>query len=476
MGSQELLLYEIHDAMFCPPSLSDWEAKSFQGLIKSDLIKKLNVSPEIITDALLMVGTTFLAPFPPLQDPLITPRQPWTVVEAINILRASSKSITTACTSFHDILQERDPNWLDKFRKARMGIKHFATVREDGAVDIADYDHLTSDNVEYLGLRLPSELHYYLQKAVVGPRLMNCFASLEYLVYPTLDGVLSEEYQRLITQSLPPIKTTTAALISSRIHRGFQYKNINMRFWFNTPTQELVHINELPHTNQKVDTWGVKEAQLKEAQLKGQESLSGAQAGSLSFSVLSLLDKDFIKKTVSKAKVSGLNSEHEVSSNAIWRLLHLRGYVNDQHELTSWGKALATTLKAIGPLVKKYDDIHHAQEAALLAYELIRFDNLNSRNRHPELIGGPLRGSDDDKANCILIGRTACLLKVRHKNIGYTGPLSQNFLSFYSIIKAVRETDRDLLEAITASMFLNNQINRDILESNNIRFVFNNVA
>jgi hypothetical protein len=147
-------------------------------------------------------------------------------------------------------------------------------------------------------------------------------------------------------------------------------------------------------------------------------------------------------------------------SNVLWRLLHLRKFVNDQHQLTGWGNALATTLKAIAPEVQKYADVHHIEEAAFLAFELIRFNNLNSRNRHTELIGGPLRGTEADKGNCILIGRTSCLLKLRHANIGYTGPLSKNFLSFHTLIKAVRETDRDLLEAIAASMFLSNQANR----------------
>jgi len=192
-------------------------------------------------------------------------------------------------------------------------------------------------------------------------------------------------------------------------------------------------------------------------------------AGSLSFAILSLQQKDFAKKTIFKGTITGLNSTSEVISNAIWRLLHLRGYVNDQHELTSWGSALAKTLKALGPIIKKHNDVHHVQEAAFLAFELIRLDNLNSRNRHPELIGGPLRGSEEDKANCMLIGRTACLLKVRHNDIGYTGPLSKNFLSFYSIIKSVRETDRDLLEAITASMLLNGQIDRNSVDLANFK-------
>jgi len=123
---------------------------------------------------------------------------------------------------------------------------------------------------------------------------------------------------------------------------------------------------------------------------------------------------------------------------------------------------LAAILQDIDPTVKKYKDVHHIEEAAFLAVELIRFEVLNARNRHNDLIGGALRGSDEDKTSCILIGRTACLLKLRHAPIGYTGPLSKNFLSFHSLIKAVRETDRDLLEAALASMLLNAQAVRPV--------------
>jgi hypothetical protein len=48
-------------------------------------------------------------------------------------------------------------------------------------------------------------------------------------------------------------------------------------------------------------------------------------------------------------------------------------------------------------------------------------------------------------------------------------PLSKNFLSFHSIIKAVREIDRDLLEAATTSMFLSNQASRERSDKHIIR-------
>ena len=461
MGSKELLLYEINDCVIKPPTSKNWEEMQFSGFSKAEKIQKLNLTtPDLFQDALLMVGTSFLPPFPPLQDSSITTKQPFSLIDAANLLRTSEKSVTSACVHFNDILQTRDPKWLDKYRKAKMAVKHCHTVTLDGRIQIRDYEHLTSDHVEYLGLQLPPELYHYLSRALVGPRIMNCFAHLEFVVFPTLDGVTSDEYKKLVTRSLVPLKETTAALISSRIHRGFQYRDLNMRFWFDDSLKHtLVHRNMQPQTNNQADTWGVHDPQLT-----ARATATGTSAGHFSFALLALESKDFASTTITKDKVVNLKSVAEVSSNALWRLLHLRGYINDQHELTAWGRALAMVLKSIRPIVKQYNDKQHAEEAAFLAIELIRFDNLNSRNRHPELVGGPLRGSDVEKASCILIGRTACLLKVRHQNIGYTGPLSKNFLAYHSIINAVRETDRDLLEAVTASMFLNSQADKEMVD------------
>ena len=457
MGSQELLLYNINDAIIYPPSAADWENGTFGGNIKSDLIKKLGVSPDLFLDALLMVGTSFLPFFPPLLDNTLTQEKTYTIKNAINQLRTSEKSVANACAGFSDILALTEPNWLEKYRKAKMGIKHCVTVQLDGTINVHDYETLTGDNSEYLGLQLPPELYHYLSKGMIGPRLMNMFVSLESLVFPTLDGVVSDEYKRLVTVSLLPLKEATASLISTRMHRGFQFKDIKVKFWFDTSiVHKLLPRNVSAQMTQRADSWGVRDAAIK-----SRESAVGVPAGKLTFALLSLQDKEFASKTISKEKITNLTSKPELISNALWRLLNLRGYTNDQHELTSWGKALAITLAAMQPSVKKYGDVHHIEEAAFLAFELIHFDNLNSRNRHSELIGGPLRGSDADRENCILVGRTCSLLKLRHKPIGYTGPLSKNLLAFHSLIKAVRETDRDLLEAITASMCLNGQVNRN---------------
>lgn len=457
MGSQELLLYNIDDAVIVPPTPANWENRYFAGYVKSELIRKVAPSPELFSDALLMIGTSFLPHFPPLADESINARKHFTIVDAVNQLRTSEKSVANACAAFSDILARTDPNWLDKYRKAKMVIKHAVTVQLDGTISIRDYDALTGDNFEYLGLQLPPELYHYFSQSILGPRIMNEFGTLESFVFPTLDGDLSPEYRKLVTEHLPPLRETAAALISSRIHRGFQFKDIAVRYWFDESLQQkLVHRNATAQTNPRADTWGVRAASIEP-----RESATSLSSGKLSFAVLSLQDQEFATKSISKEKITNLTSQEELLSNVLWRLLHLRGYVNDQHELTNWGKALATTLGELTPIIKQYDDVHHIEEAAFLAFELIRFDLLHNRNSNYALMGGALRRSDSEKESCILIGRTASLLKLRHKEIGYTGPLSKNLLAFHSLIKAVRETDRDLVEAITTSMFLNGQVNRD---------------
>src|SRR6266566_5861527 len=96
MGSQELLLYPIQDSVI---RSIDWETNTLTAISKKQAIKSLNVSEAMFIDALLMTGTSFLPLFPPLQDVTINPRPP-TLMDAINMLRTTEKSITNVCASF----------------------------------------------------------------------------------------------------------------------------------------------------------------------------------------------------------------------------------------------------------------------------------------------------------------------------------------------------------------------------------------
>lgn len=454
MGSQELLLYPIND---CIIRSIDWETKSVQALSKKHIIKALNVSEPMFIDALLMTGTSFLPTFPALLDLNINPRQPFTITDAINMLRTSEKSISNACAGFNDILTREDPNWLDKYRKARMIVNHFIYIAESGEPTVNDYDHLTRDNHEYLGLQLPPEILHYLNEGLVSPRQLSWITHGQIVIQPTLDGEKTSEYQKLVTKQLIDLKEKTLSLVLSRLHRSLQHKDITLKVWFDEKFAHPIYHRTLQSTaSQEAASWWVKETLVK-------DYFPNAEFGSIAFELKSLQNAEFAAKTIAepRSKIKGMDSKNCVRSVALWRFLHLRGYVDDKHQLTPWGKAVTSTMEALESTAKEHPEASNLYESALIAFELIRFELLNARNRHEELHGLPVNGTDDDKNSVLLISRCATLLKLRHEANGYTGPLSKNLLTFRSLSQAIREANRDLLEAVLTTNFLFAQSTRD---------------
>lgn len=451
MGSQELLLYPVKD---CVIRSIDFENKTVTAISRKRVMRALGVGEAMLIDALLMSGTSFLPPFPPLLEPSIY-QHSFTIMDAVNILRTSDKSVATACASFNDILVAQDPNWLDKYRKARMAVHHFIHITEQGEVRVNDFDNLTQDNHEYLGLQLPAELFHYLNTGLIGSRMLNCITHGQILVQPTLDGAASDEYKKLMTSKIVPIKEQALGLIIPRVHRGIGHKDITMRVWFDSKFSHKINHRALqPVPSQVVGTWDVKEKDLR-------EFFPADFAGPVYLEVLALANTDFVEKTISRDKViRGVDSTGMVVSVAIWRFLHLRGYVNDSHQLTKWGNALATTLLVLKEATETRPDAPALDEAALLAFELVKFGLLTGQY-HEGTPGLPRKGSDADKAAVVLISQAATLLKLRHQVFGYTGPLNKSLLMFRSLSSAVREADRDLIEAIVASMFMYGQCKRE---------------
>jgi hypothetical protein len=453
MGSQELLLYPIKDSII--RSL-DWETNTVSAISRKHVLKALNVPEMVFIDAFLMTGTSFLPPFPPLMDPNIIKNQPFAIGDAVNILRTHDKSVPQACNSFNDILKSKEPNWLDKYRKARMAVNHFIYIAENGEVKVNDYERLTSDNHEYLGLQLPSELFHYLNTGLIGPRLLSWITHGQLQVLPTVDGVSSNEYKKLVASQLVPVREAALGLLIPRLNRGIGFKNITMKVWYDRNFAHTVWDRHDPKPNfyAKVASWTAPESAIK-------ERFPQFSHGSIASEVLALKNADFASSTITQDKLKGLQSADSIASIIIWRFLHLRDYVDDKHRLTSWGSALATSLAALESTVSRNPKVTHLYESMLVAFEMLRFDLLNTKNKNRNLGGYPMNGTEEEQASLLLISRCASFLKLRHKEIGYTGPLSKNLLAYRSLVSEVRNADRDLVEATTASMFMYAQARRD---------------
>lgn len=181
--------------------------------------------------------------------------------------------------------------------------------------------------------------------------------------------------------------------------------------------------------------------------------------------VKALKNKDFAAKTKTpKTKGKVLVSKDELLANTIWRMLHLRNFVDADHNLTNSGEMLYTMVSNL-PL--------ELQEVALIACELAQYARLNAdfTVQYP-YIGVPDAQPESVKKHLTLISRIACLGTLQHQEIGYTGVLSRSMLASMSTIDAVRQSLRDLLEVCLTTMLLNGEASRDRADFNELGLEF----
>jgi len=80
-----------------------------------------------------------------------------------------------------------------------------------------------------------------------------------------------------------------------------------------------------------------------------------------------------------------LSSKEEILRNSLWRLLQVRNYVDEKHNLTPVGEMLATALATVS-------DQPELEEPVFLAIELSRLELLTAKPMF-DYDGAPFRGS-----------------------------------------------------------------------------------
>jgi len=464
MGPLELLLYPIND---CIIRSIDWETGQVSAVSKKNVLKALNVTDFLFVDALLMTGTSFLTPFPALADANSTKIQPYSISDAINMLRAAEKKVKGVCNTFGDLLQKQDPQWYDKYCKARMAVDHFIYIAESGEIKIHEFDGLTHDNFEYLGFRLPSELYHYLNTGLIGSRLLSWITQGQLHVLPTVDGAATEEYKNLVQNGSARIKEAALSLVIPPLNRGISHRDITMKVWYDRNYTYKVWDRHEAKTDfsEKVERWAIAEPTLIKVHFPKfnhgsivSEIEALQKPGFASLTLGPPIPKDGTKDKMGKR--NPIKSAGLIQSICLWRFLHIRGYIDDQHELTRWGKALAIALSSIKSTVEMYPDAPNLFEPVLVAFELLRLELLHSRYKHEELRGLPMYQTPEEQSSLLLISRCATLLRLRQGDNGYTGPLNKNLLAYRSVVCEVRAADRDLVEAIAARMFMRAEAKR----------------
>ncbi|TKA63053.1 hypothetical protein B0A49_09019 [Cryomyces minteri] len=445
-GSTDVLLYDVESVVV----ELDYGANQFRFLHRQDCLDGLgNVAPNTFVDAVLLSGSTSLPSLPQLES--APQRGNFKVQAAVELMKSSGSDGNSVCLRYKDDPQYQTLDYLARFQKSRMAIKHRIVLGESGNIEITDAQHAPADVHEFYSQQLALELYFYLSKGLIGPRVLDWRASGEIVEIAPLDTGESEEYHRLIKDQLTPLRMTTLSLLSQHVNRFYQHKDVALRCWFDRDTTQVISIRDSPDLKSLVADWNVRQSTITECASKLRDSL-----GQLGFAIMSLHDDNFASTTLTRRDTAkALQSKEEITRNTIWRFMHLRDYVRSDHTLTSWGRVLhAAFVKA---------EKAELEEAVLIAVELLRLNLLNPDNmfKVPPYHGAPYRGSETDRRHCLLISRVACLGKLRHGPIGYTGPLSRHILAYHSMTTAVRRDLRDLVEMCIATLFLAGDADRE---------------
>ncbi|BFZ59465.1 hypothetical protein YB2330_000475 [Saitoella coloradoensis] len=442
-GASEVLLYQGVERLVT--SLRLGEGK-FSWVLRRDIINAMGISDEQFLDVCLLSGCEFCPTFAPLE--VASPYGPnFNFKAAIDMIKAYRTGYNAILNL--NTLPPKPNSYNDKYQSAWCAIKYPFVLGAEGKLQNLNSADIPLDIHEIIGTRLPEEIYYYLSRGYIGTNVINTLVSGIHIENAPLDNGDSQEYRKFLGD-LHEIRTQALSLLTHPLHRYFQNKKTSIVYWY-APGQETQMQHKVsPTPYEETAAWNVRDDVL-DAELKAQNN----SKVDLRFAVQTLAKGDSAKKTkVLKDAANPLQSTNEVVANTLWRTMQLRQLVSNSHELTKWGRALAIAVEA----TSVDDDL---SEALYLAFELLKLNVLKREPFTSATGGGPSKGSDDEKNHIRLISRVASLLQLRHREVPWSGPVSQSLMAFNSFVKTFSRCGRNLMEMVALSLALNGNWKRD---------------
>jgi hypothetical protein len=267
-GPSEVLLFD------CDKVITSWdlEAGLFKWIRRGKCVAELknvtnnrDISDDMFVDACLLAGSHFLTTIPTLDSPNKNRPKP---VGAIEMILSNGRTGIGAILNNQDDPRFLQGMYADKYRRARLAVKHHPVLTAEGEVKPSMEGKLPNDAHEFIGQRLPDEIYHYLSKGLINTRILNWRATSEIVESPPVDGGESAEYRTLVSSKLTPLRTTAINLLSSSLHNWYQHKDLSLKCWFEDasgkPHQSTISMKGLPEYRKVVDSWNVKEVTFKD--------------------------------------------------------------------------------------------------------------------------------------------------------------------------------------------------------------------
>ncbi|KTW29683.1 hypothetical protein T552_00891 [Pneumocystis carinii B80] len=439
-GSSNILLFNVDRLIIN----FDFDYLIFSWLNKQTILSSLGgITNEQFLDICILLGSDLCPTFPPLEMIFQVNGDVFRFLQdTIKIF----KSGINAILNYRHTFVTKYSDYLESFFKAVCIIKYHIVLMENGKLLPLNESDAPNDIHEFISTRLPEEIYFYLSRGIIGPYIINILISGILVENAPMDSNDTQEYKDFL-DNIFVIQTQSLNLLTQPLHRFYQAKNISAYYWFD-PDQEHKMLHKMtPSIYELVKTWMIKEDIVNQIKM----TIPEKKINFLSFFKY-LSDSKIYKESVSEKTDNNIMQSHEQILSSIYgKFFQLRSFINNDHSLSAWGLALLDTLKIC----------HESQQnSVVLIFELLRLKTF----RHGNLSAtyqGELSKKTEEMSFIALISRVACLSVLHKKDIAWTGPLSQELFVFNSFIKMLLQTIRSLVEMITASLFMNQDANRE---------------
>ena len=260
MGPSDLFLFGVDKIVLNFNPLSG----AFDWLSRAACQEKLDRIPDdVFRDAQLLLGSAYLPPFPPLER---GGNSKTNIRDALNLLNPSNRSVLQLCHQFRDDSQVQRLQYVDRYKKAIMTIKHHVVLEASGKVLPLDFEHSPGDVHEFVGQRLPEELYFYISRGMLGPQIPNWLTSGEIILSIPGGCGDSEVYHRFIADQLNELRTQSLGLLSNSLNRYYHARSISVKLRFvDDKRDRAINLRELPSIKETISKWKVHEDKFPES-------------------------------------------------------------------------------------------------------------------------------------------------------------------------------------------------------------------
>lgn len=260
-GPSEILLFGVDKLI----TRIDLKPATFFWITRQTLQEELGrLSNDQFVDFCLLLGSSFLRPFPLFENPSI-PGKPLNIRDSLTMFNVAGRNALALCAQFEDDRRVQDLQYTDRYKRAFLAVKHHVFMDVEGRVEPMDAENIPSDVHELISQRLPDELYFYLSKGILSAKIPNYLTSGEVLVSLPLGAEDTTIYRRTVSDVLNPIRAQSIGLLSNSMHRFYQNKVINVRTWYDERSDKLINLRFLPSVKDAVQSWKLSSQALPES-------------------------------------------------------------------------------------------------------------------------------------------------------------------------------------------------------------------